>query len=430
MTLYNQEAEEILLGSFIMNNELFWKVVGKLKADDFFFPENKKIYNHLSLVISQKKSDGVTLSGFFESQLEDGKKYLTHLLSVATIFNIETYANLIIELAQKRKVADTLSKAIEDCQTKDLLEIQDSVFSSFEEVEKNESDLEHISSIVDRVIEKAETKRDDSVKLGYPSLESMIGGFCPNELYIIGARPAMGKSALAVNFAMSAKINKPVLIFSLEMSKDDLGRRILALRSQISAFKVKNGAASDFEIQNLKEKAKDFVESVIFVDDNPNTSISTMTSKIKKIEKKHGLGLVIVDYLQLMKTNNKQNRHQEIGEISRGLKRLAKQFKVPVVALAQLSRELEKRENKRPINSDLKESGDIEQDADVIMFLYREEYYLEREKSSNMSDWIQRMNQAKGTAELIIAKNRGGPIGTVDLKYNANLGIFQEEGGF
>lgn len=430
MTLYNQEAEKILLGSFIMNNDLFWKVAGKLKADDFFFPENRKIYNHLSLVISQKKSDSVTLSSFFESQLEDGKKYLTHLLSLATIFNIETYANLISELAQKRKVVDTLSKAIEDCQTKDLSEIQDSIFSSFEQTEKHESDLEHISSILDRVVEKAETKQDDSVKLGYPSLESMIGGFYPNALYIIGARPAMGKSALAVNFAMSAKIDKPVLIFSLEMSKEELGGRILALRSRINAFKVKIGKASDFEIQNLKERAKDFAESVIFVDDNPNTSISTMTNKIKKIEKKHGVGLIIVDYLQLMKTSNKQNRHQEIGEISRGLKRLAKQFKVPVVALAQLSRELEKRENKRPIMSDLKESGDIEQDADVVMFLHREEYYLEREKSSNMSDWMQKMNQAKGMAELLVAKNRSGSVGTVDLRYDANLGIFQEKGGF
>ena len=462
--LYNPEAEQIILGTIILNNEYLNRVSEFLLPEHFYEPAHQKIYSQIVHNIEKVNitANQVTLKQFFESdesiKAAGGSLYLSTLLASASmIIDIAQYARLIHDLSLKRELViigeDIVNKAYktEDRATADeQIEKAETELFNLTNHSNGRSDFRNISVSLTETLNKTTIarKRDShisGVSTGLADLDKMLGGMQNSDLIILAGRPSMGKTALAINIAVNAckflnkdsvdgKNKKAVGFFSLEMSADQLAARILSMESSINATKFRTGQLSDMEWEAIAARSAEISKWPFFIDDTPALSIAAIRTRTRRMIRKHNLGLIIVDYLQLVKAvdsrgGSVENRVQEISQITQGLKALAKEFNIPVMALSQLSRAVEQREDKRPQLSDLRESGSIEQDADVVAFIYRESYYHERKQPpdsdvAQFEAWKTRMQELRNLSEVMIAKQRNGPVGNTHLFFDAEFTRF------
>jgi replicative DNA helicase len=431
----NTDAEQSVLGGILIENEALHKVVEILNSDDFYREAHRKIFRSM-IALSEKNepSDLVTLTNELKYQnlLEEigGASYLTSLIdSVPTAANIEYYARIVKEKSILRKLiqaaTEIVTQSYEDRGDVDAL-LDDSeqlIFGISEHrVKPSFYPIKDIIKESFKTIEKLYEKKEliTGIPSGFKDLDKKTAGFQPSDLIVVAGRPGMGKTAFCLNVAQYAAIEVkiPVAIFSLEMSKEQLALRMLCSEAEVDGQKLRSGYLSESDWPKLTLAAGNLSEAPLFIDDSPAITNLEIRAKARRLKAEYGLGLVIVDYLQLMKGRRAERREQEISEISRSLKALAKELSLPVIAISQLSRKTEDRPSRRPQLADLRESGAIEQDADVILFVYREELY--KQDTPN-----------KGIAEIIIGKQRNGPTGKVDLafvdKYTAFKPLYRGE---
>ena len=453
----NIGAEQALLGAIISNNLALEKVENFLEPEHFSSKINGLIFKTLKKLISNDQiADLNTLKVFLENDpdfISNGG--ISYLLKISensiSIINSKQYGELIFDLFIRRKLIDVGTDLIND--SYDHYEDQNSNII----IEKTESDLynltndgdsqkgpkqfDDILSLTIDYAEKAYKKSDEVVglKTGLNDFDKKIGGLHKSDLIIIAGRPSMGKTAFATNIASNIcnkKINNKqtnVLFFSLEMSSEQLATRILSEISQISSEGIRTGNLSKTDFEKIIKASEKLKELSLFIDDSPALTISSIRTRSRRLKRKHGLDLIIIDYLQLISGESKNlndNRVKEISDITRGLKAIAKELNIPVVALSQLSRKVEEREEKRPQLADLRESGSIEQDADLVVFLYREEYYLARTEPPEGTEkhvmWTSKMEKVHNIAEAIVAKHRHGPISRVKLHFNSTNTKFSD----
>ena len=417
---YSKEAEQSVIGAMLMDEKAITTVAEILTPEDFYISAYGKLYQAMTeLHDSGKPVDNVVLQEKLKSlnvpPEVSSLEFLTEAVAqVQTSANVKHYANIVSEKSTLRKLI-RLNQEIENTcysESEPLESILDETEKKvFQLVQKRSTeDFVPVRKIVRDAIDKIEiaSKNKGSVTgipTGFIDLDYKTAGFQPSDLILVAARPSMGKTAFELNLAqyMAFKKNLTVALFSLEMSKEQLVNRMFSLESNVDAQKLRTGQLADQEWERLVEGARIISNSNLIIDDTPGISISELRSKCRKYKMEHNLAIVMIDYLQLMSGNGKsESRQNEISEISRSLKALARELSVPVVALSQLSRKVEERPDHRPMLSDLRESGAIEQDADVVMFLYRDDYY-------------HKDSEKKGISEVIIAKQRNGPIGTVEL---------------
>ncbi len=429
---HNLEAETAVLGSILINPDSMNKVVEILEPDFFYSPQNKLIYEGAFNLYNQNKPiDALSLAEYFKSrnQLEDigGVEYLGELgLDTVITSNVEYYALIIKENAIKRKLVSAGQVIIEETfknpDAKTSLEIaQKTLFEIAQQ--KNSQDVQLITNLLMETVEQLEYRYNNKgsytgVPSGYYDLDAMLAGFQKSDLIILAARPSMGKTAFALNIAQNIGIEQkvPVLIFSLEMSATSLTQRILCSEAEIDAQRARTGELNESEWGKIADVMNKLHEAPILIDDSSGVTLSDIRAKARRIKTKYpDLGLIIIDYLQLIEDKSTTDRFQAISSISRGLKSLARELCVPVIALSQLSRKVEERTSKVPMLSDLRESGAIEQDADVVMFVHREEYY-DKENP-----------ELKNKAQIVIAKQRNGPVGTVDLLFFGAITKFKNK---
>ncbi len=461
--LYNPEAEQIILGTIILNNEYLNRVSEFLMPEHFYEPAHQKIYSQILHNVEKINitANQVTLKQFFESdeslKAAGGALYLSTLLASASmIVDIAQYARLIHDLALKRELVmigeDIVVKAYktEDRSSADeQIERAETNLFNLTNHSNGRSDFRNISVSLTETLNKTTIarKRDShisGVSTGLVDLDKMLGGMQNSDLIILAGRPSMGKTALAINIAVNAckflnknledKNKKAVGFFSLEMSADQLAARILSMESSINATKFRTGQLNDMEWEAIAARSAEISKWPFFIDDTPALSIAAIRTRTRRMIRKHNLGLIIIDYLQLVKAvdsrgGSVENRVQEISQITQGMKALAKEFNIPVMALSQLSRAVEQREDKRPQLSDLRESGSIEQDADVVAFIYRESYYHERKQPpeadiAQFEAWKIRMQELRNLSEVMIAKQRNGPVGNTHLFFDAEFTRF------
>lgn len=418
------DAEKSLLGAVLIDDGTMSEISDKLKSDDFYDKRHQVVFGAmLRLYEKHKPVDLLTLSDELQAkkQLETvgGSSYLTELTNyVPTAAHAGAYGDIVRTKAVRRRLI-TASTAIatlgydEDQSDQELLgQAEASLFAvSDTHLKQDLISLEHIlAESFDRIEELHRDKgKLRGIPTGYRDLDQKTAGLQKSDLIILAARPAMGKSTLAVNLAynVASQAKKSVLVFSLEMSKEQLVDRMLADAAGIDAFNIRTGNLSEDDFGKLSDAMGEMAEAPIFIDDTPGLSVLEMRTKARREAHNHPLGLIIVDYLQLMQTGGRysDNRVQEVSEISRGLKLIARELDVPVIALSQLSRSVESRHPQIPQLSDLRESGSIEQDADIVMFMYREDYYNPETDNQHITD-------------LIIAKHRNGPTGKIQLYFH------------
>jgi replicative DNA helicase len=417
------DAERSLLGSILVNNENYYRVVEFLRPEDFYLDSHRVIFRNMTMLMENSRAiDLITLQDELlrNASLESsgGIGYLSGLLDgIPHLVNIDHYIDIVRDKALLRQMINTASKTIAECF--DQAEPAEAILDQAEQALFNLSEHRTKSGFVsvremEEDAEKLLTKLYEDkemitgVPTGFTDLDRMTSGFQPGDLVILAARPSMGKTALVLNVAghVALKRSLPVGIFSLEMSKQQLLMRFLCAESLVDAHKVRTGYIGKDDFRQLIDALGVITRAPLFIDDSSSLTIMEMRAKARRLKAEHGLSLLIVDYLQLMSGYGRvENRVQEISGISRGLKALAKELEVPVIALSQLSRAPEQRQgDHRPQLSDLRESGSIEQDADVVLFIYREEVYKRDEEN-------------EGKADLIISKQRNGPIGVVKLAF-------------
>ena len=418
---HDVEAEQAVIGSMLTDREAVASSIEVLKEDDFYREDNRIIYSAmLNLYNRAEPIDLITLKSELESmgkfEQVGGFEYLAVLPEkVPTTANATKYIKIVEEKAVLRNLIKTANEIIDlgYDPTEDVEDIMEGAEKKIFNImqDKNQKGYAPIKDIlVDSFTQLEELynrkQHITGVPTGFSDLDYRTAGLHGSELILVAARPAMGKSAFALNIATNAALrgNTPVAIFSLEMSKEQLVNRILCSEAMVDSNKVRTGKLEDEDWGKLAEAIGPLSETGIYIDDTPGISVMEIRAKCRKLKLEKNIGLVVIDYLQLVQGSNKRNasREQEISEISRSLKILAKELNVPVIALSQLSRAVEQRPDHRPMLSDLRESGAIEQDADIVMFLYRDDYYNEDSEKKNV-------------AEVIIAKHRGGSTGTVDL---------------
>ncbi|HSQ98011.1 MAG TPA: replicative DNA helicase [Rickettsiales bacterium] len=466
--LFNIEAEQAVLGTIILNNEYLGKVNDILKSEDFYESAHQKIYEYIihTTLKSNIVADSITLKTFFEND-EDiknigGSNYLSILLNAGTgIIDVADYASVIKDLALKRhlvligeEIVNNSYKKSSNVKAQTLIEeAEGELFNLSYSGENNKSFVGIVNPLAETVNKaRLAIERGGAVSgipTDYLDVDRLLGGFQNGDLVIIACRPSMGKTALALNFAYNAvkffdteykegksKEKKSVGFFSLEMPADQLASRILSRATGINASNFRTGDIEKEDFDKIVKKADEISKLPFFIDDTPALTIAAIKTRIRRMVRQKNLGIVFVDYLQLAqgtKAQSRENRVLEIGEITMGLKAIAKEFSIPVIALSQLSRLVEQREDKRPQLSDLRESGTIEQDADIVMFLHREEYYEERKKpidgDPKMDAWIAKMDKLRNKAEVIVAKHRNGPIGTITLRFISALSKFEDYAG-
>ncbi len=426
----NIEAEQSLIGSLIMDDTRIVEVESIVSPEDFYYKDMMLIYTAiLELKRDNKAVDLVTL----KSHLADkgnldkvgGISAISKLaLNVPTSVNAKHYAGIVKEKSRLRDIIRINETIIAEAYKSEekaasiLEEAERQIFDAA--VHDGNSDFVHVKDLLTPMINKLEelAGQDSGITglaTGFTDLDEMMSGLQKTDLILIGARPSMGKTAFALNILqyIATKGQKTCAMFSLEMGKDQLLRRMVCSESLVDSKKLSSGRLEEKDWEKLAMGSRVMAKANIYIDDTASISLAEMRSKCRKLKMEHGLDLIVIDYLQLMTGSGKTNsREQEISEISRGLKALAREMDAPVIALSQLSRALEQRADKRPMLSDLRESGAIEQDADVVMFLYREEYY---EKESEL----------KNVAEVIIAKQRNGPTGKVELVWNSQYTKFR-----
>ena len=437
----NLEAEMSVLGGVLLENEALNRALEYLMTEDFYRESHRKIFNALIILGDKSEpADLVTLTAVLKDRGEleavGGSTYLATLVDyVPTAANINYYCKLVKEKAVARKLIEASTAiATRGYEGGDMEEILDQAEKSIFEISENRirpsyfpvrDILKDTFKSIEALYERKELVT--GVPTGYHDLDKMTAGLQPSDLIIVAGRPSMGKTAFALNLVEYATTHAdkavPAVIFSLEMSKEQLVQRMLCSLAKVDAGRLRTGHLGEADWPKLTMAAGQLNETQIFIDDTPAISVLELRSKARRLKAEHGLGLIIVDYLQLMRGSNPESRQQEISEISRSLKALAKELALPVVALSQLNRSLESRTDKRPMMADLRESGAIEQDADVIMFVYREAVYCEDCKSRERTC-------EKGhdkDAEIIIGKQRNGPIGTVHLTFRGEFTRFENQ---
>jgi replicative DNA helicase len=433
---HNIEAEQSVLGSILLKDKGFLQVNEYISADDFYRETHKIIFAALvELFERNEPQDMLTLTSYLTdtNQLESvgGASYLATLThTVPVTANIESYARIIRQKSVLRNLITAAADIAQRCfeEQDDIDQLVDDAEQSIFEIAGNKSTSEFtpLRSIIPesfKTVEKLYERKEliTGVPTGYTDLDKMTAGLQPSDLVILAGRPSMGKTALALNIAQHAALvdKTGVAIFSLEMSKDQLAMRLLSSVGRIDSQKIRTGRLQNEDWPHLSRAAGMLSEAPIHIDDTPALSIAEMRSKMRRLASSNDIGLVLVDYLQLMRGRISENRTQEISDISRSLKALAKEHDVPVLALSQLNRGLESRTDKRPMMADLRESGAIEQDADVICFIYRDEVYNKNED-----------NPDKGIAEIIIGKQRNGPTGVSRLFFKKEYTMFENLSSF
>lgn len=426
------EAEEALLGALLVNPVSITRIIELIEPESFYKPAHKILYEAI-LDLSNKNEpvDIITVSEHLrnEDKLEKvgGRAHINDIaLNVVTTANIEHYAKIISEKATLRELIaagnEIISHAFEEGQTDVTLDIAEKMIFSIAQ-KKTVTDLIHVKDLVVTSYEQIEARYNNrnelsGVPTGFYDLDSQTSGLNKSDLIILAARPAMGKTSFALNIALNVALKKkvPVAIFSLEMSKEQLVQRLLCSHAEIDASRLRSGHMQSEDWAALTKSMGALADVPLFIDDTPGINVMDIKAKCRRLAMENsGLGLVVIDYLQLMEGSSKGriDRVQEISAISRGLKQLARELNAPIVALSQLSRAVEGRQSKKPMLSDLRESGSIEQDADIVMFIYRDDYY----NPENL--------EAKGKAEIIIAKHRNGPVGSIDLLFQSNITKFK-----
>jgi replicative DNA helicase len=429
----NIEAEQSVLGGILIENGAINKVMEILTVDDFYRDSHQRIFNALvDLSERDEPADLITLTNELRksNQLDPigGASYLASLIdSVPTAANIEYYAKIVKEKAILRKLIETstdiITQSYEDRGDVEsfLDEAERAIFEISEKrVKPSFYSIRDIVKESFKTLERLFEKKElvTGVPSGFKELDRLTAGFHASDLIIVAGRPSMGKTALCLNLAQYAAIEKriPVAIFSLEMSKEQLVIRMLCSEAQVEGTRLRTGFLTESDWPKLTLAAGNLSDAPIFIDDTAAVSVLELRAKARRLKGEHGLGMLIIDYLQLMKGRAKvESRQQEISEISRSLKALAKELSIPVIAVSQLSRKTEERQGMRPQLSDLRESGAIEQDADLILFLYRDEVYNRSEDNPN-----------KGKAEVIIGKQRNGPIGKIEMAFLDKFTTFKE----
>jgi len=472
---YNTDAEQRLLGALLTRNAAYSRVSEFLMPEHFGNAVHGRIFAAIGKLIERGQiADPVTLKNLFDQDdaLTEigGAQYLARLATaVVTIINAEDYGRTIHDLYLRRELITVGEDVVNEAFRQDL---DDPAREQIERAEKKLFDLATVGQIeggfrafsvpLTNAINNAEAarKRDGKpvgVVTGFRDLDAKLGGLHPSDLVILAGRTAMGKTALATNIAFNAaKVYRPartpdgrtiaedgavVGFFSLEMSAEQLATRILAEESGVSSDRIRRGDVSNQDFDKFVRASQQLAALRLFIDDTPALTISALRIRSRRLMRQQGLGLIVVDYLQLLRPSVQvrtlENRVQEISDITRGLKALAKELNVPVLALSQLSRAVEQREDKRPMLADLRESGSIEQDADVVMFIFREEYYKSREPvrgpdepedkfNKRYQEWKEDLEKIHGLGEIIIAKQRHGPIGTVKLRFDAHTTKFED----
>lgn len=417
------EAEESLLSAILLDNDTLIDIVDILVPEDFYKPAHQKIYAAISELFARNEpADLVTLTNALrnDKKLDDigGAVYLARLMDEAPLaVNPGHYARIIHDKASLRRLIHKSSEIARRCYENqgDVEEVINFAETSIFEIseDKVKPAFYPLSRIIETNIDELEERQGNKslltgVTTGYTELNEMTAGLQGSDLILLAARPSMGKTAFALNIARNAAVdgNVPVAVFSLEMSKEQLSMRLLCAEARVDSSRLRSGFFSQ-DWNKLTEAASVLSQAPIYIDDSPSLSSMDVRAKSRRLKMDKGLGLVIIDYVQLMKSRIRSERRDlEISEISRSLKGLAKELNVPVVALSQLNRKLEERADKRPMLSDLRESGALEQDADVVAFIYRDEVYNKEENNPNIN-----------TAEIIIAKQRNGPVGTARLAF-------------
>tara|TARA_B100000686_G_scaffold104314_1_gene111545 strand:- start:3050 stop:4477 length:1428 start_codon:yes stop_codon:yes gene_type:complete len=453
----NLEAEQALIGSVLVNNDIIDEISSIVSSHKFFDPGHRKIYETIeSLNNKGMIANPITLKNYFEtnSGLAEvgGVDYLVKLTRFSSsIKQTIDYAKIIHEMYVRRELIIISENVSEESKDNDLKKtgeniIEDAEKSLFDLAERGNFSQSFLkfNQALDQTIEMATLARQNDqgivgVPTGLTDLDEKLGGLHKSDLVIIAGRPSMGKTALATNIAYHAakKIHEnneksSIAFFSLEMSSEQLSTRILSEQSRIKSNDIRRGKATEEELSRYIETSRDIYELPLYIDETPAITISTLSNRARRIKRLFGLNLIIVDYIQLMRTSSIRydGRVQEISEITQGLKALAKELSVPVLALSQLSRAVEQRDDKIPQLSDLRESGSIEQDADVVMFVYREEYYLEKKQpklgSIEHAEWQSKMNDIAGMADIIIGKQRHGPTGNVHVEFEGMYTKFKD----
>lgn len=429
----NVEAEQSVLGGILIENDAINKVLEILTPEDFYRDAHRRIYNALiNLSARDEPADLITLTNELRNidQLDaaGGASYITSLIdSVPTAANIEYYARIVKEKSILRQLIQTSTEIITESyqDRSDVESFLDEAERSIFQISENRvrPSFYPIRDIVKqsfKTLERLYEKKElvTGVPSGFKELDQMTAGFQPSDLIIVAGRPSMGKTAFCLNVVQYAAIEKrtPVAVFSLEMSKEQLVIRLLCSEAHVEGTRLRTGFLSEGDWPRLTIAAGNLSDAPIFIDDSAALSILELRAKARRLKADQGLGMVIIDYLQLMRGRTKvESRQQEISEISRSLKAVAKELNIPVIAVSQLSRKTEERTGMRPQLSDLRESGAIEQDADLILFLYRDEVYNRSEDNPN-----------RGKAEMIIGKQRNGPTGKIELVFLSKFTTFKD----
>ena len=447
----NIEAEQALIGSVLISNDIYDEISSIVDVKKFFDPIHAKIFSTIDMLIAKGLlANPITLKNYFENNegLKElgGQEYLINITKFSTSAKQAIdYSNIVHEMHVRRELIKISESVLNDASSNNEITssgeemIQNAEKSLFDLAERghfNRSFLK-FESALKQTIEMARSAYQSEegivgVPTGLTDLDSRLGGLHKQDLIIIAGRPSMGKTALATNIAFHAAKNiekksskSTVAFFSLEMSSEQLSTRILSEQSRIKSNDIRRGKVSESEFEKFIETSKNIFDLPLYIDETPAITIAAISNRSRRIKRLFGLELVVVDYIQLMRSSGKKeyNRVQEISEITQGLKALAKELDVPVLALSQLSRQVEQRDNKKPQLSDLRESGSIEQDADVVMFVYREAYYLENKEptpgSIEHAEWRQKMDEVSRLAEIMISKQRHGPTGNVKVEFEA-----------
>jgi replicative DNA helicase len=451
----NIEAEQAVIGSILVSNDIFDEISTIISSINFYDPMHQKIYEAIeSLVYKGMLANPITLKNYFEDEKDDldVPEYLVKITKFSTsVRQAVEYSKIIYDMFVRRELIKISEQTIDSAKLNELdtngqTIIENSERLLFDLAEKGSfnSSLVKFDEAMKQTIEMASAayKNEEGivgVPTGLRDLDDKLGGLHQSDLIIIAGRPSMGKTSLATNIAFNAaqKLQdsgkkSSIAFFSLEMSSEQLSTRIISEQARISSNDIRRGRISDEQFDKFLETSKNIAELPLYIDETPAISIAAMSNRARRIKRLFGLDMIVVDYIQLMRgtTFNKDGRVQEISQITQGLKAIAKELAVPVVALSQLSRQVEQRDDHKPQLADLRESGSIEQDADVVMFVYREGYYLQRkeprEATVEHAEWQAKMNEVAHLAQIIIGKQRHGPIGNVTLEFEERFTKFKD----
>ena len=451
----NIEAEQSVIGSILVTNEIFDEISLIISNINFYDPMHQKIYNAIeSLIYKGMLANPITLKNYFKDEKDDLDipEYLVKITKFSTpLRQAVEYSKIIYDMFVRRELIKISEETIDSAKINNLETngqniIENSERLLFDLAEKGSfnSSLIKFDDAMKQTIEMASAAYKNEggivgVPTGLRDLDNKLGGLHQSDLIIIAGRPSMGKTSLATNIAFNAAKHiqdnskkSSIAFFSLEMSSEQLSTRILSEQARIASNDIRRGRISNEQFDQFLETSKNISELPLFIDETPAISIAAMSNRARRIKRLHGLDMIVIDYIQLMKgtTYNKDGRVQEISQITQGLKAIAKELGVPVLALSQLSRQVEQRDNHKPQLADLRESGSIEQDADVVLFVYREGYYLQRkeprEATVEHAEWQAKMNEVAHLAEIIIGKQRHGPIGKVTLEFEERFTKFKD----